>query len=69
MNKGLSLPKTLLWSDDQGLSLLLYGQGSDEAQTMPKYQGKMYYFDLQLIIFPSKLSMDHSKHLFMVMNL
>jgi hypothetical protein len=40
MNKELSLPKTHL-GIIRILSLLVYGQRGDEAQTRPKYQGKM----------------------------
>jgi hypothetical protein len=50
----------------KGSLLLVYGKGGTEAQTRPKYQGKRYYFDLQLIGFLSNLSRGHEKNFFMV---
>jgi hypothetical protein len=40
MKKVLSLPNTLLGNDDEGLSLLVYGKGGDEAQTRLKRKEK-----------------------------
>jgi hypothetical protein len=44
------------------------GRG-DENKKREKTQGERYYFDLQMIDFPSNLSRDYEKHLHMVIKM